>query len=59
MAKASDDVGDNWDDFVQTKVTYRDFSVPPEDDLPGPGEFQLTTSQNCLSPEDDFKQIVL
>jgi hypothetical protein len=28
------------------------------EDLPGPGQFQLMTRQNRLSPEDDFRQLV-
>ncbi len=39
------------------KVTYREQWIA-EDDLPGPGEFRLTTSRNRLSPVDDFRQLV-
>ena len=34
------------------------FFQSPEDDLPGPDQFRLTTSRNRLSPEDGFRQLV-
>ena len=49
-------LNDFWDDFVQPKSLSAIFQSP-EDDLPGPGQFRLTTSRNRLSPEDDFRQL--
>ncbi len=48
---------DLWDDFVQPKPISAIFQSP-EDDLPAPGQFRLTTRRDRLSPEDDFRQLV-
>jgi hypothetical protein len=43
---------------LSSQSQFPRFFSPPEDNLPGPGQFRLTTNRNRLSPEDDFRQLV-